>query len=244
MSKSLQRPSGFEGCRFGEASLPGRKPAAKTRCFEEVVPVPPKTGKPNAPWGGRHDRLRGGHLEGITTRDNLRELIQGSDPKLGRWSKNKAAYTELLHVMQTCSIPKLISTLSQAQAAGAYNWPEFAKASVRLKELEEIRHKMEEACGSVCMDDMERLVYRASAVGICRKSPRAEREQSEQSIEPEFQHLVSVLEKRMHKLRILREDLRICAQSFDMERISNTLKVAEDLEPGGKRLVMCGQDLS
>lgn len=231
MSKSLQRPSGFEGCRFGEASLPGRKPAAKTRCFEEVVPVPPKTGKPHAPRG-RHDRLRGGHLKGMTARDNLRELIQGSDPKLGRWSKNKAVYTELLQVMQTCSIPKLISTLSQAQAAGAYNWPEFAKASGRLKELEEIRHNMEEACGSVCIDDMERLICRASAVGICRKSLRAEREQSEQSIEPEFQHLVSALEKRMHKLRILREDLRICAQSLDMELISNTLKVAEEFGAG------------
>ena len=212
MSKSLQRPSGFEGCRFGEASLPGRKPAAKTRCFEEVVPVPPKTGKPHAPRG-RHDRLRGGHLKGMTARDNLRELIQGSDPKLGRWSKNKAVYTELLQVMQTCSIPKL-------------------KASGRLKELEEIRHNMEEACGSVCIDDMERLICRASAVGICRKSLRAEREQSEQSIEPEFQHLVSALEKRMHKLRILREDLRICAQSLDMELISNTLKVAEEFGAG------------
>lgn len=233
MSKSLQRPSGFEGCRFGEASLPGRKPSAKKTCFKEVevVPVPPKTGKPHAPRC-RHDRLRGGHLKGMTARDNLRELIHGSDPKLGRWSKNKAVYTELLQVTQTCSIPKLISTLSQAQAAGAYNWPEFAKASGRLKELEEIRHNMEEACGSVCIDDMERLLCRASSVGICRKPLRAEREQSEQSIEPEFQHLVSVLEKRMHKLRTLRQDLTICAQSLDMELISNTVTVAQEFGVG------------
>jgi len=85
--------------------------------------------------------LQGGNLKGMIARDTLRELIQGSDPKLGRWSNQKVVFTELLSVtsIQTCSIAKLIATLSQARAAGASNWPEFAKVSERLRQLEDIR---------------------------------------------------------------------------------------------------------
>lgn len=238
--KSLQRPTGFEGCRFGEASLPGRKAASAS---SYAVPVPPKTGKPHAPrgWGPR-DRLCGGHLKGILARDSLRDIVRGSDPKLGRWSNNKAIYTELLEVMQSCSMTFLVSTLSRAQAAGASNWPEFAKVRARLQELERIRCTMEEASEWICIDDMERLMHRASATGIIQQkiSQRTNGqithiEQSEQRveiIEPEFQHLVSALKKRIQKLQRLREDLRTSGTSSDIEWISNLLQVARELGVG------------
>eukprot|EP00438_Fugacium_kawagutii_P012485 Skav236407 [mRNA] locus=scaffold1702:195203:196039:- [translate_table: standard] len=237
--KSLQRPAGFEGCRFGEASLPGRKGASAS---SYAVPVPPKTGKPHAPrgWGPR-DRLRGGHLKGMLARDSLRDIVRGSDPKLGRWSNNKTIYTELLEVMQSCSITFLVSTLSRAQAAGASNWPEFAKVRAKLQELERIRRTMEEASEWICVDDMERLMHRASAAGIIQKVIQRtnekiieQSEQSvEQSIEPEFQHLVFALKKRIQKLQRLREDLRTSCTSSDIEWISNLLEVARELGPLG-----------
>lgn len=247
--QTLQRPAAFKGSSFSGASLPGRRSADVGPGQFRNVPVPPpgKPDKPRAPRGQRgphEDRLQGGNLKGMIARDTLRELIQGSDPKLGRWSNQKVVFTELLSVtsIQTCSIAKLIATLSQARAAGASNWPEFAKVSERLRQLEDIRCNMEEALEWVCIEDLESLICRASAAGIVPANgllgnskirtcgePSVYHFKEVADIEPEFRHLVSAVMKHISKLRILREDLRRCSQSCDIEWISNTLKVAKEL---------------
>ena len=217
--RSLQRPAACGGCRFEVG-----------RTSAKFQPAPPKTGKPHAP-APRH-RLRSGNLKGIVARESLHELIHGSDPKLGRWSHHKGLFTELLEATQGSSIAELISILSQADTYGAQNWPECGRARDRLKVLEGIRLEMEAAMEWVGIEDIEHLMCRAFAAGIIPE--QSDRQGGDllgplTATQPEFQKLALTLAKRCCRLRSLREDLRSCAKSADIERVLATVNVAKEL---------------
>ena len=235
MSQSLSRPAGAEVCRFEI----GQRPVE----YRQIRPAPPKK-PPVFPRAPRHDRLRGGNVKGVLARDGLRELIHGSDPKLGRWSHHKGLFTELIQATEESSIAGLISTLSEARTLGAQNWPECAKANERLKVLEGIRQEMEAASEWVGIEDIENLMKRAGAAGVIymQNEKTLIREQNpvktidrpldpapSAAVHPEFRTLALTLARHCCKLRALRDDLRNAAKSADIQFISNTLSAAKEL---------------
>lgn len=211
----MQRPLGTESNRF-ESALRS--------------PMPPTKPKPAAGMHGLNPR----HLKGVAVRDSLRKALHGERKEsrvgCGRWSHRKGVLTELLRVAQGTSVVQLIATLSQAQASGAQNWPEFLRAAERLRVLEGLRHEMEAALECVEIEVLESLMRRACDIGIIAVK-RTESHSTEVYLEahPEFKNLMSSLEKRLSKLRRLREDLRSARQSADIQWVSNTLKLADEL---------------
>ena len=210
----MQRPLGTESNRF-ESALRS--------------PMPPTKPKPAPGMHGLNPR----HLKGVAVRESLRKALHGewkeSRVGCGRWSHHKGVLTELLRVAQGTSVVQLIATLSQAQACGAQNWPEFLRAAERLRVLEGLRHEMEAGLECVEIEVLENLMRRACDIGVVVKHTEAYSTEVYLEAHPEFKKLMSSLEKRLSKLRRLREDLRSAKTCVDIQWVSNTLKMADEL---------------